>query len=361
MRIELNVLGSSSSTAMIYAYAEEWESGPTLHGIAEVKAIKIHHGSNYLSFEPLMKTPKHCDNDYFVSYKSKVPFREFVTQFLSSSYKNNNDYNLKTHNCAHAADYALRLAGIVVSNSFKDYLPRIDFGAISFIQSSVTLTPDKLYLLARSYKIKNIEPQVHFKYELVSKALFFWSRRQQTPVNQDSLAQADVILSEVAGYQKTRAHHLEQYIKILIDTIDLLITQQNTVEAVDAYKHFANQFMVRDPSRAKQLTDQFIMRTFFIALISTPITMVFNTNDPSLTQQLLFGVGLLLILYYALHNLYIEGNREFQRELKNHFERERKHTPLSHAMLNFSTFFSNKSVEQIELMEESKVSAIRAN
>lgn len=109
MIVQLNVL-QNGTCAQIYAYAEDHEeSFSTLHS---ARVIKIWHNDAGPSIRTYDSTLRNCDNDYFVLFKSRVPFGVFCEQFYTSEYNDSSKYNYYGHNCANAANHALKLANI---------------------------------------------------------------------------------------------------------------------------------------------------------------------------------------------------------------------------------------------------------
>src|SRR3990167_5976857 len=111
MYIKLNVL-QGGTCAVIYAYAEEYEE-PWLVDSNPVRTIEIIHNNHHF---PIIQTSpqqlKNYDNDYFVTFKSKVPFQEFCEKFAASEYNKSANYQYFIHNCANGAHYALKTSGI---------------------------------------------------------------------------------------------------------------------------------------------------------------------------------------------------------------------------------------------------------
>lgn len=110
MIIELNVL-QDGRCARIFASAEPHEK--SWQGVV---ALKIFHNYGKESIEKYYGKSATYDNDYVVSFKSKLPFKDFCNAFAQSEFNDGAKYSFYKHNCANAANFALKLAGIDLGN-----------------------------------------------------------------------------------------------------------------------------------------------------------------------------------------------------------------------------------------------------
>lgn len=236
MFIKLNVI-ANASCARIYAWAEG-EEAP----YQNTRTIRIWHNpetpSIALNFDP----PNHCDNDCHLTFRTKMPFKEFCEQFAASEYNDPQNYRYLTHNCANGAHFALKIAGIDLPIKF---LKLITLNALCSIKiPGPTLTPIDLYHLARKHKLKEVQ---NFSMEIFHRekgSLLFWTASEK---NARKIKQARTIFSEVAKNMATRPHHMEEYLELLIQT-NALLNPMSTVNKKKAYSNFANYFKDREPS-----------------------------------------------------------------------------------------------------------------
>src|SRR5579862_9348824 len=109
MFLKLNIF-KNGSCAEIIAIAEDHEEEFKTDSFSTRHAV-IWHNHKVPSFQ--VRLPReNYDNDLFIIFQSEVPFKDFCEAFYHSEYNQPENYNYITHNCAHAADHALRLANI---------------------------------------------------------------------------------------------------------------------------------------------------------------------------------------------------------------------------------------------------------
>lgn len=242
MYIKLNIL--DGTCAQIYADAEEGEEPYVLEGKSS-SHVKIWHNDHESSMHSVLCSVQNADNDNYLTFSSKIPFKDFCKKFIDSGYNEANNYHLLNHNCANAAQVALKIAGIDLPIS-KIKLTQIIPYSIYRIPS-FTLTPLDLYKIARKYKVEKLHHQPHksvswaFKMELAATSLLFKAK----PEKADTKEKIQTILSETNRLIKTREHHTELYLQALIKTIDLLQLKKEFKENQE-YAGLANSLRERE-------------------------------------------------------------------------------------------------------------------
>lgn len=239
MRITLNIL-QNNTCAQIYAFSTSDEDNFILDNNT-ISAVKIWHNHQQQAINFYFLPPQHYDNDYRITFQSAVSFKWFCQQFLVSDYNDPKHYSYLQHNCANAANFALQLAAINLPIGF---IHLTSITANSFIKlPSPFLTPRDLYQVAKAYKIEDItqKPFVSFKVELASSSLIFWANSER---NRSLTNKAMAVLDKTTGMMKTRPHHTECYLEVLIQTIDLLMRSHAGVSN-SGYVKLAIQFRDR--------------------------------------------------------------------------------------------------------------------
>lgn len=266
MIIQLNVL-QNGTCAQIYAYAEDHEkSFSTLH---DARAIKIWHNEGESSMQTYNSTLNNCDNDYFILFKSSVPFAAFCEQFYTSEYNDSSKYNYYGHNCANAANHALKLANIDLEITNGIRLSRIYPNSIIKIPTTL-ITPSDLYHLAKNYKIKEFidtkQPfsSIYFKIKLATKKLALRAKTADDDRIKDNI---EIILSEIEQSMQTRTHHAEFYLKVLINTID--VAMYSTIynyDDIEEYQNLSSYLKERELASSLQKQNQ-QLKIFALCLV----------------------------------------------------------------------------------------------
>lgn len=227
MILQLNVL-QDGSCARIFASREfneeTWEC---------LSHIKIWHNKGKKSIEKMFRQPVWYENDYVIQFKSQMSFRSFCEQFNRSEYNNGDNYRIYTHNCANAAEYALKIAGIDLK------IPKIKLTSlcphpITRLPTPV-LSPIDLFHYAKSYyesqeagftadlkKTNHLFQSMSFKFELANKALFFWGNKQK--VEKIKLA-SNGLYNAMRKHQDKNPHRAPIYLQKLYDSIDLMFLE----------------------------------------------------------------------------------------------------------------------------------------
>lgn len=88
------------------------------------------------------------ENDFYIQYTSKIPLSTWVQTLQQSDYNDPKKYSLLSHNCAHAAKFALELANIYVFHEQQPY-----------IYSLGILEPSLLFKYAKVEKLNQLSKQ----------------------------------------------------------------------------------------------------------------------------------------------------------------------------------------------------------
>lgn len=328
MIIQLNVL-QNGACAQIYAYAEDHEESS--FKVYNARAVKIWHNESRLSMQPYDSKLKNCDNDYFVLFKSSVLFSVFCEQFYSSEYNDSNKYHFFKHNCANAANHALKLANIdlEITNSIR--LSRVYPNSIIKIPSTL-VTPSDLYHLAKNYKIKELidtkQPfrSIYFKIKLATAKLRLWVKKADDAQIKNNIA---IILSEIEQSMQTRTHHAEFYLKVLINTIDLVmyLTIYN-YDDIEEYQNLSLYLKERELAYSLQKQNQHFTLYAFFLLLRGGEALAKMEVDSRVTYFLSI---LLLITTFNVHNSVRTEGYDYTPSIK-------KDTKLSKAMSDLAAY-----------------------
>lgn len=328
MIIKLNV-SQKGSCSRLYVYAEDYEEGYLLSPHEEkIRAVRIWHNKSISSMS-MAKPLDNCYNDYTVTFKSNVPFKDFCEKFSHSEFNDKSKYSLYTHNCAHGANFALKLANIDLNVSDGIRLTRIFSPEYNIKLPLKAFGPSDLYCLARDYKIKILQKQpINFKTELAVHALKFWAKKTN---DAEIKKQTDIIESDAKRQIDNNMHHSEIYLKALIDTIDIVINLGKRIES-ENYKNAASFFKTRATARSRQLLYQTLITHLFC--YSTLIALRLTTGSTEVTIENGIKLGILagLIITPIITNLrFIKA--AYEQEPYNYTPSSKTDTPLSQAML----------------------------
>ncbi|MFI4918721.1 MAG: hypothetical protein ACHP65_04115 [Legionellales bacterium] len=254
----------------------------------EHRQIRIWHNNGSSSMTGWFKALTNYDGDSFITFKSQVSFKQFCDTFLSSGYNDAIQYRFLTHNCAHAAHFALTAAKINVpigSIKWTQLIPSIYFNT-----PTPVLSPTVLYLAAKKYKTEEIKKSsmpfnsMPFKVQVASSSLSFWAKKTK---NNAVETKANTILSEIQNHMKTRPHHTELYLEALIRTIDRI----NSSEDKDDYNHFCTQFKRRYQNPAIAVGETGIYWSMAAAML--PDVIAISSQTPA-TLEARLSWGLLI-------------------------------------------------------------------
>lgn len=337
MIIKLNVY-PNGSCAQIYAYAEDHEEYYLYESLCKLRAVKIWHNDGGL--KSLGVTPpvplENCYNDYTVTFKSKVTFNEFCEQFSRSEFNDSSKYHPLTHNCSHAANFALKLAGIDLNISNGIRLTKIP--GVLFPIPFKALTPTDLYELAKKYKIKMLNEEtkplnnINFRTELAAKALTFRGRATQDDEVKHTV---NTIAAEGLTELKQNPHHAEIYLKMMIDSVDILLNLSSKIND-ESYKNSANFFKTRPLTRPQALQAE--LEFEFTRYLASQILLSFFTNLLNPSLKLLLSAVVSIPLFSTSYQ-YIKAARE---ESYSHVPNEKSLTALSQAMIDLSDHLEEK-------------------
>lgn len=270
MRITL-ISRLDKHTSYVYAFAESNERGFYTHEPIAVRAVKIHHNSRRLSMQVYPK--ENCetyDNDYALSFKSTMPFIDFCRTFVNSEYNSNKNYNILTHNCTLAANFALKLAGIDLNFGYIKSMKLIHITILSPF-----LTPKDLYLKAKDYKIKDNE-----KEKLPSSVMNAMHQLSLFTHKKSSFKNAERIIKQIETNLHLRPQNAEFYLTLLT-----LLTQLSTGYLKDSQSKLLetliNQFKEREIKK--------------ISIDTLPIYKVYSRVIPTILGTSLLGIEYLLL------------------------------------------------------------------
>lgn len=260
MYIKLNIL-QDQVCAQIYAYAENEEEWFELNGFKTYQ-VKIWHNADSHSLTIPKSELKNYNNDLFVNFHSNIRFKDFCKTFAESEYNDPNRYHYLKHNCADAANFALRLADIKLpiryikmTSPAPDVLLRIP---------TPVLTPFDLFQFARQHKMKRLESSnINFKLELAFSAFGFWARSTENPrVKKKS----ETVILELEKSIKSRSHLAEQYLEAIIESTNRLLSKDPIYSK--EYSNFVERFREREAFPFSQAISQnlnILIVTFFLA------------------------------------------------------------------------------------------------
>lgn len=327
MILKVNMLGGGR-TVEVRAYAEDYEEG-----FAYFRDVKIHHTQNNDGLIFCPDPVVNYANDDYVIFNCKVNFQEFCNQFYISSYSDPQEYRRVTHNCADAVKYALKLAGIDIPMS-RLRLTQLHLDS-NFAVPVMAISAADIFLAAKNYKINMLNSQknqasIKFKIELATTKLNFWMRHSK---NQRINSHVNIILKNVQDNIVTRPHHAELYLKVLIDTIDMLVGAATDLMSIKNYKCSSRFFKDRAMSYLRYESRTYVQA---LALMSKCLMI---------TQAIIVALKLLNVelddfVWSVISSLDVIILCDFFRKISAysyaHSPVESVHTPLSHAMLDLA-------------------------
>lgn len=258
MQIKLNVF-NNGSCAQVYAFCD-----PDEEAWLNFRIVKIWHNSTKTSMVGLNAAPDNYDNDYCVSFVSKMSFNSFCSQFELSEYNHPENYQYLTHNCSNAAYYALLLAGVTMpANSLR----WMSFSSYVSVPGPF-LTPIELFNRAKKYKTSLLEyptqpfSRISFRFELASSRLHFWARTAAAE-NRDKI---HTLLSEMNQRIKKRPWHAEIHLETLVNITDWLMHEASESEATD-YEQLASTFRERNNFVETQFLDTAIFALILLKFL----------------------------------------------------------------------------------------------
>ncbi len=258
MQIKLNVF-NNGSCAQVYAFCD-----PDEEAWLNFRIVKIWHNSTKTSMVGLYAAPDNYDNDYCVSFVSKMSFNSFCSQFELSEYNRPENYQYLTHNCSNAAHYALQLAGVTIpANSLR----WMSFSSYVSVPGPF-LTPIELFNRAKKYKTTLLEyptqpfSRISFRFELASSRLHFWARTADAE-NRDKI---HTLLSEMNQRIKKRPWHAEIHLETLVNITDWLMHEASESEATD-YEQLASTFRERNNFVETQFLDTAIFALILLKFL----------------------------------------------------------------------------------------------
>jgi len=279
-------------TAQIFIYAEESEADYIFRSQRQRKMM-FHH--NPCTFSLREYTPLFLDHnkDFSLEFQIDMPFKKYCDTLRKSHFNNRNYFNKLTHNCSHAAKYALEQAGIK--------LPLRPFYRLNYMNSSsyflvpgIILTPYQLFLELKKYKIQHLDPKVFITFEK-QKELLLKQTPSTDPVNDD----VRMITSELSKRIQINPHHAERYSQILCQTHDLIMRMMthpndNLVDKKTSYRLSANFFKNPLPRKTKKIFDYNTL--FFVSAIFALLKYLNTQNKLSKVKAgLILFIGIAFI------------------------------------------------------------------
>lgn len=228
----------SGTSARVNAYASKNESP-----YKECSSVVIWHQRISASLHEA-NLPVLQHDDLFVGFKSKVPFSAFCEQFNACEFNNPKNYNTLTHNCADAAYYALRVAGVMFPLPWIQRRRVFEYSSVLYIPGFI-LTPIALYDEARKFKLLQLNNRQYFKrwnhaFEQLSQTL----HALPNPAG-------ETVLSELIQQAEKNPHLLEYGKKALTSTLKILNESANNDER-SGYIEQARFFKHRSSTQVTQ-------------------------------------------------------------------------------------------------------------
>lgn len=278
MHIKLNVL-ADGTCAQIYATPDLNEKRWINKSGRSIDAVKIWHNDKTNSIDAFPSPLNNCDNDFYVTFHSEIPFSRFCTKFAASEYNKAGYYNKFHHNCANAAYYALKIARIELPT-----LPRVKWMKIvSYITfPGPVLTPLRLFEMACQYKDKmhrlQKSPDPDFEVGHAISAFGFWARNNK---QENVLA----IFSETRKMVKARPHHVELYMDMLkaINVFDFETQNKKQLDEI------ANLFMEREKPISVKVIEQYVI--LYLFTLGLKFILIILDNFTSSQQLNLLEIG----------------------------------------------------------------------
>lgn len=280
-------------TARIFIFAEENETGFIINS-AEKRNLMFHHNPCVHSLREYCPRFKDRDENYFIEFQVDKPFNTFCSALRKSHFNNRKNFSKITHNCSHAANYALELAGIKLHLKPFYFPNRVSSFSYFFVPGFI-LTPYELFLAAKNYKIKLLTNQkINEIFHAKTQTL-----QETTLKTQDSVIQdVNTIISEINTRFRENPHHAEFYIKVLMQTNDLLIQlmhhQKITDTQKEMYRESAHFFQNPLPKKTSTTFDYRNLLLLF-AVFGFLKYMKSHHQTSIIKTCLMFGASLALI------------------------------------------------------------------
>lgn len=292
MRIILSI-NSRGECARIDAIANDDEPGFRL-GDETLRAIHLLHNEMQSAFFAYSPTVRRFDNDRFVSFTSPVAFKSFCINFYLSSFSTHRKYNLYTHNCSHAAYFALRLAEVPITVSGLSMIRGGDYFTVPI--PTVMMTPIRIFDHAKEVKTHEILRKSTAKFELsiAKNALSFWARRQR--VESDSLA---IINEQLDRRIELYPYHRQEHLTTLSQLTELCFNKLSQ-EEIEHYKSLSLYYKDRrtvDP-RIAWFQELFIIGSALSGYFYSSRGDLTVLNNPVLLMTLISSV---MALYGAIY------------------------------------------------------------
>lgn len=333
MKIVVNVF-RNGETVQIIASAKDSEPGFSGKTFSyKNRTIKFHHDRIWKALRD-GQMPSHCDDDYFVEFEVEKPFQSFCEQLEASEFNDPQKHGI-THNCAHAAYYALKVAGIELNLPGFIRLNRCN--ASSFVRLPV-LTPYELFLAAKKHKIELLQKNnITHRIAIAKSSLQFFKKKScSARVIQD----VNTIILTLEERFNNNPHHAEFYLRALIHTNDRVIQLINGAQQEESeYRQSSHFFQKRSLGHNQRIVDKILLFSLVTAascrfIHSRIVTPLLGSLD--ITPQMLVGTSIGGAYCFFLGALYLAtqaycGESAIEEKTRNSIKNE---TPLSKAMLD---------------------------
>jgi len=235
MRIKLNIL-PQYFCAHLYAKRDSKAEEPyCIEGVfptTSIRLIPVKFTTNY-------------DNDHFIEFKSDVPFNIFCMRLSLSEYNLPENYHIIKHNCAHAAAYALQVAGIKLT--IPSYIPFNRIGTLPFSKTmGFSFSPLDLHEIVKDYKIQTIKKNnIASLYECTKSNILLWRSKAR---NQYKIDLVDTIIRELDVRVRQHEEHIEIHLNMLMETLTFIknkpqeISRQHYNACANYFKYRNNQY-----------------------------------------------------------------------------------------------------------------------
>ncbi len=267
MKIRLNVY-RNGETVNIYVMANESEPPFELNE-SKTSIVKFHHTPLYEALQNEGSNPRNYDEDYFVEFDSRMPFAAFCKILYESNFNNPNNYNRWTHNCAHAAAFALKQIpeiDLKLPGTFE--LNHMNESSLIFLPGFV-LTPYTLFLAAKKSKIESRQQQK--TYADIKRTICSLNKNKKN-TNSQIRHGVDNIISEMQHRLTETPHHADFYLIALQQTNQMLIQAIEGCQKAGnlspwSYKYDATLFYTRTPGKNKNLIEESLVLSILTGLI----------------------------------------------------------------------------------------------
>lgn len=238
MHIRLNIKPNPGACAYVYA----WSDDKPIMGV-----YKFWHNQRgeSLRYHPM---PISYDDDLYINFESKVPLDEWEAKVKGSEFNDPKRYRFLTHNCAHAAAFALEAAGIKLFLRRPYMFLNRPYDFSLFRIPLCTLSPYDLFYHAKAQKIKELKnSNAEMQYRCTELRIKLWCNFN--PTRQTQLVTK--ITDEIDKRHKKHPEHTEAQIDVLLKTLQLVKYLPSDDEC-NAYIKSANQFKKRTATKAGQ-------------------------------------------------------------------------------------------------------------